>query len=113
VLVLPSTAIEATSQVIPQASAMKVPVIATKAGGLAEIVIHEKTGIMVPPKDSHSLGQAILWVYRNYDAAKKMANQGRDLVLKHFTLTHMIDRTEQVYKELLNSGEGRRRWRID
>ena len=113
VLVLPSTAIEATSQVIPQALAMKVPVIATKAGGLVEIVIHKKTGIMVPPKDSHSLSQAILWVYRNYDAAKKMADQGRDLVLKHFTLTHMIDRTEQVYKELLNSSEGRRRWRID
>jgi len=113
VFVLPSIAIEATSQVIPQALAMNVPVIATKAGGLGEIVIHEKTGIMVSPKDSHSLSQAILWVYRNYDAAKKMADQGRDLVLKHFTLTHMIDKTEQVYKELLNSSEGRRRWRID
>lgn len=109
VFVLPSIAIEATSQVIPQALAMKVPVIATKVGGLDEIVIHKKTGIMVPPKDSHSLSQAILWVYRNYDAAKTMADQGKNLVLSQFTLSHMIDKTEQVYKELLNRNEGRRR----
>lgn len=111
VFVLPSVAIEATSQVIPQALAMKVPVITTEAGGLGEIVIHKKTGIMVPPKDSHSLSQAILWVYRNYDAAKKMADQGRNLVLSRFTLSHMIDKTEQVYKDLLNKNKGRRRWR--
>lgn len=102
VFVLPSVGVEATSQVIPQALAMNVPVIATEAGGLGEVVIHEKTGIMVPQKDSQSLSQAMLWVYRNYDAAKKMADRGRDLVLRNFTLTQMIDRTEEVYKKLLS-----------
>jgi glycosyltransferase involved in cell wall biosynthesis len=102
VLVLPSIGVEATSQVIPQALAMNVPVIATEAGGLGEVVIHEKTGIMVHKKDSHSLSQGILWVYRNYDAARNMAYRGRDLVLRHFTSTQMIDKTEEVYKELLS-----------
>jgi len=51
-------------------------------------------------------------VYRNYDAAKKMADQGRNLVLSRFTLSHMIDKTEQVYKDLLNKNKGRRRWKI-
>ncbi len=104
VFVLPSIAIEATSQVIPEALAMKVPVIATEVGGLGEIVIHEKTGIMIPRKDSYSLSQAILWVYRNYDAAKKMADEGRDLVLRRFTLAQTIDKTEEIYMGLLRRG---------
>lgn len=40
---------------------------------------------------------------------KKMADRDRDFVLKHFTLTHMIDRTEQVYMELLNKKDRIRR----
>lgn len=104
VFVLPSTCIEGTSQAILQALAMKVPVVATDAGGLGEILIHEKTGIMVSPKDSYSLSQAILWVYSNYGAAKKMADQGRNLVLSRFTLAQTIDKTEEIYMGLLRRG---------
>lgn len=100
-LVLPSTENEATSQVLPQAMAMKRPVIATDAGGLAEVVIDRETGLLVPPRDSSALRDAILWVYEHPAEAEQLAERGYRHCLDQFTFDRMIDRTERVYLDVL------------
>ena len=99
--ILPSYSNEATSQVIPQAMAVGIPVIATTAGGIGEVVTDGETGKLVPPRDAHALSEAIFWAYRNRDECIRMARKARELVLREFTLTGMIDKTEAVYRELL------------
>lgn len=99
--VLPSYSNEATSQVIPQAMAMGVPVIATLAGGIEEVVTEGSTGKLVAPRDSRALSEAIYWAYQNREETWKMAERAREFILKDFTVTRMIDKTEKVYRELL------------
>jgi len=58
-LVVPSIE-DAQTMVIPQAFAMRKPVIATRVGGIPEIVTHEETGLLVPPNDEVALAAAML-----------------------------------------------------
>lgn len=100
-MALPSTANEATSQALPQALAMKVPVVATTVGGLPEVVRDRDTGLLVPPGDPAALAEALAWFYRNPAQATQMAERGFAHVHADFTFAGMIDRTEAVYRELL------------
>jgi glycosyltransferase involved in cell wall biosynthesis len=106
--ILPSYSNEATSQVIPQAMAMGIPVISTFAGGIGEVVKDGETGKLVPPRDAPALSEAIFWAYQNREKSREMARKARKSMLKDFTLTGMIDKTESVYRELLDRPEVRR-----
>ena len=100
-MALPSTANEATSQALPQALAMKVPVIASTVGGLPEVVRDRDTGLLVPPGDPAALADALEWMRAHPAEAARMAERGHALVHAGFTFTGMIDRTEAVYREAL------------
>lgn len=102
-MALPSTENEATSQSLPQAMAMKVPVVATNVGGLPEVVTDRKTGLLVPPRDAQALADALMWIYQNPAPAAEMAERGYAHVQANFTFDGMIARTEQVYLTLLNA----------
>jgi len=99
--VLPATKNEATSQALPQALAMKVPVIATAVGGLPEVVIDQQTGLLIPPGDADALCGALLWMHQHPAEAKQMAERGYAHVHANFTFERMVDRTEAVYRDLL------------
>jgi len=109
-VVLPSLENEATSQVLPQAMAMKKPVIATSIGGLPEVVIDGQTGLLVPPGDATALADAISRLHDDPDVTKQLAKRGHDYCHAHFTFEGMIDATERVYREVLvlrgSSGSG-------
>ncbi len=99
--VLPSTKNEAASQVLPQAMAMGLPVVAADAGGASEVVNHRHTGLLVPRRDPDALARAIRWIYENKTDAQKMAERGTANVLRNCTFTKTIQDTEQVYLRLL------------
>lgn len=101
VAVLPSYANEATSQVLPQAMAMRRPVITTNIGGLPEVVLHEKTGLLVPPRDSAALAAAILRLQRDPVLRRYLADEGYRHTQENFTFEGMIDKTQAVYEALL------------
>ncbi len=101
VAVLPSYANEATSQVLPQAMAMRRPVITTNIGGLPEVVRHEDTGLLVPPRDIGALAKAILRLYQEPALRLKLADAGYEHTQRNFTFKGMIDRTHAVYADLL------------
>jgi len=101
IMVLPSYAGEATSQVLPQAMAMKTPIIATHAGGLSEVVIDKETGLVIKPKDSQSIADAIYTLFTNEELKEKISIQGQKYTFKNFTFEKMIQTTEKVYLEVL------------
>ena len=55
-----STVPESFGRVILEAQAAGVPVVATQVGGVVEIIDHEKTGLLVLPKDPDAMAQAVL-----------------------------------------------------
>lgn len=102
-VVLASTANEATSQVIPQAQAMRKPVISTNVGGLGEVVTHQRTGVVVPPASADALADSIRWIFRNAEAARELAVNGHRQVHERFTFERMISDTEAVYRTVISA----------
>jgi len=100
-LVLPSTRSEATSQVIPQALAVRTPVVATAVGGIPEIVKDGVTGRLVPPGEPDALARAILEMISDTERAHIMAQAGQALVRERFTVDAMMAATTRVYASLL------------
>jgi glycosyltransferase involved in cell wall biosynthesis len=88
------------------------PFIASAVGGLVDAVIHEHTGLLVPPDDPSSLARAIVRLLRDPPFAQRLASQGRAHALELFTLTKAIDDLDALYtRELKPAVRGYRLWR--
>jgi len=91
---------EPFGRVIIESMAMKKPVIATSVGGPLDIVTKE-TGILVPPKDSHSLAKAMIELIKDKDKRIRMGLAGRKRVEEHFTIQHTVKKIMEFYSEIL------------
>jgi len=100
IVAITSLTIESFSIVATEAMAMKVPVLATNVGGLPEVVDDVKTGILVPPGDVNALCKSIKYLIKNPEARFRMGENGRDRVLKRFTLEENVRKTEEVFLQL-------------
>lgn len=78
-----------------------VPVVASEAGGMPELVHHEKTGLLVPPHDSTELAQALIRMLSNPQEAATYAAAGRKLVEEYYTVNRMVSGNIRVYEKLL------------
>lgn len=92
-----STANEGVSQAILQAAYLKKPLIATPTGGLCEVCIPEKTGILVPIFDPQAVAHAVMRLKEDQLLQKKFGSQANQLVLDRFTLKNTLDQMEMVY----------------
>jgi len=79
------------------------PVVATKVGGIPELVEDGVTGFLVPPKDPRALAEALQKLIENPDLRRRMGEAGRKKALREFTLDRMLHETERVYREIFNS----------
>lgn len=100
VLVMPSL-FEGLCFAVIEASAMAVPVIATAVGVMQRSVINGRTGLLVPPKDTQALANAILWMLGHPDKARQMGSSGRRYFEELFTQNRMVKKTEDLYESLL------------
>lgn len=102
IFVLPSTW-EPFGNALVEAMAFGIPCIATKVGGVVEIVVDGETGILVPPEDSRRLARGITYLLQNPIAAKRMGEAGRQRVKNYFVPERLAFEIEQVYSSLLES----------
>lgn len=98
VAVLPSYR-EAQGLAILEAMALRRPVVATAVGGVPEMVVHERTGLLVPPHDPAALGAAIARLLTDHPLADTLARAGHDFVHAHFSVEHMVTAVERIYEE--------------
>ena len=101
VLVAPSVGEEAFGRVVIEAGACGVPVVATRMGGLVDIIEHEKDGLLVPSDDPRLLAEAILSLLKDPKTAKRLAASLRARVEKEFNLSGMFEKTLKVYEEAI------------
>ena len=85
IFTLPSTCEEAFGMVLIEAMAMGKPVIATRVGGIPEIIAHEVNGLLVPPHDDAALAGALSRLMDDRQFSKKIAEEGRRLVERKFS----------------------------
>jgi len=84
-----------------EAMACGVPVIASRAGALPEVVVDGETGILVPPADPPALAGAIARLVDQPTLREKFGFAGRERVERLFTWEQVAKKTVEVYKEVL------------
>jgi hypothetical protein len=67
-----------------EAHLLERPVIASRVGGIPEIVSDEKTGLLVEPGDAESLGNALVKLLDNPELADSMGKAGKGAVINKF-----------------------------
>lgn len=100
VLVLSSLR-EGLPNVILEALALAKPVVATRAGGIPEIIRDGETGLLVPPEEPEQLAEALLRLLRNPQEGKKLGARGRSVVAREFNVETMTHKIADVYREVL------------
>jgi glycosyltransferase involved in cell wall biosynthesis len=100
-LLVLSSDTEGLPNVVLEAMAMGVPVVATAVGGTPEVVEHGVTGLLVPRDDEAALGAAIIESLTARDAAAERARRARAFVEREFTMEVLIRKTHDLYRELL------------
>ncbi|MGI6452587.1 MAG: glycosyltransferase family 4 protein [Syntrophomonadaceae bacterium] len=101
ILCVPSI-MEGLGLVILEAMYFGVPVVASKIGGIPEIIEDGVDGLLVPPRDHQALAQALSRLLQNPGLAAEIALKGREKV-SQFTMENMARQVEQVYEQVLLS----------
>jgi len=96
-VVLASYANEGVPQALLQALAMARPMIGTQVGGIPEVIIPGKTGLLVPPKDPAALARAMRGVMEDPGMAQALGRRGREMVVEKFSREQMAAAVEAVY----------------
>jgi glycosyltransferase involved in cell wall biosynthesis len=102
IALMPSIVLDACPTVTMEAMAMGRPVIASRIGGLPDIVVDGETGLLVPPGDALALGQAIKCLLDDPALREHMGALAKQRVAE-FQAKTVVPRIEQVYREVLQS----------
>ena len=99
VFVLPSL-FEGLSNVILEAMAMEIPVIATTVGGNPDVVSNGENGFLVPPRNVSKLAAALARLVEDRQMRMKMGKLNRLKVKEDFQWDTAVEKVEKVYREL-------------
>ena len=100
ILVHASISPEPFGQVVIEAMAAGLPVIATDGGGVRETVRHGETGLLVPMNHSVAMANAIEYLIENPDIRNVFGENGRERVRTHFTSVIMASKVQRIYLQL-------------
>jgi glycosyltransferase involved in cell wall biosynthesis len=103
-LVMASYAHEGVPQAVLQALAMAKAVVATKIGGIPEVIISGESGLLAPPKDPDALALAMARLMDDGPLREKLGRQGRSLVMAKYSLERMAEQVEAVYDWVAGGG---------
>lgn len=99
VFVLPSLW-EGLPFVLVEAASLGKPIVATAVDGISEVIEHEKTGLLVPPRNPEALAAAILQLLRDKERANQLATRARALIPPRYPLRRMVEQTQNLYLQL-------------
>ncbi len=96
--VFPSN-VEGLGSAVLDAMDYGLPVIATRVGGLPELVRHEENGLLIEPDNADQLEFAILTLYHDPERRAAMAERAREFS-QAFTPARMVDRYLEIYRKV-------------
>jgi glycosyltransferase involved in cell wall biosynthesis len=77
-------------------------VVASRAGGIPEIVVEKETGLLVEQRNPAALAEALTVLAADPQLRRQYGSAGYARVAAHFTLPLMVDRTISVYNRLIH-----------
>jgi len=100
ILVVPSR-LESIPQVIKEAFFLQIPVIATDVGGIPELIIDGKTGIIVPKENPEKLLSEINNLLKNSELQQNLQKNAYDFILQNYSWEVLLQKYENFYKSLM------------
>ncbi len=100
VAVLPSF-FEGMGRVLLESMAMGKPVVASRVGGIPDLVEHGINGLLVTPGDTQELTDALQKILNDKKLAQRLGKEGQKRVKEQFSADVMVQSIEKVYRELL------------
>jgi len=102
IFVAPSQKEEGMPMVLLEASACGLPLVATRLGGIPEVVQEGHNGLLLDrPQDFEELAGKINTLIDNPDFCRRLGSQARETAQKHFSWSHIAQKQEAVYDEVL------------
>jgi len=93
-----SSVTEGLGSSILEAMVSRRAVVATRAGGIPEVVVDGVTGLLVPPHDEGALADAIIKALGDHALRARLGEAGRQRVAEEFSVERMVERTLDVYR---------------
>jgi glycogen(starch) synthase len=100
-LVLMPSRRESFSLVAIETAHMARPTVATRAAGLAEVVVDGETGLLVAKEDVPALSHAVLTLLGHPDLARRMGHAARQRARELFNLPRCVGRFDELYRRLV------------
>lgn len=100
VFVMPSLQ-EGLGLSVLEAAAMGIPAVASRVGGLAEVVVDQVTGLLVPVRDPAALAGAILQLLSDPHQARVMGQRAREFVTAKYSALPMVKSTIALYQSVV------------
>jgi glycosyltransferase involved in cell wall biosynthesis len=96
---------EAFPNAVQEAMAMEKPVVATRVGGVPDIVQDGETGFLVGPGDCQAIAERVVRLLRDPELRREMGRKGRRFVEAYCSQSVMVHRLEQLYLSLMEKGK--------
>jgi len=105
VQVLASFTGEGTPQVIPQAFAMKAPMVATKIASIPELFGNGDRGVLIAPKSALGIAEGVLKLIKDPELANRLTENAWSFCRQELTVDKMMEATIAVYEEVMSSSK--------
>jgi len=97
----PSLREEALGISLAEAAASGLPIVATRTGGVPEIVRHGQNGFLVAQKDVDAMGERIVELAGDAGLRQRLGENGRDLVARDFNEQKQLAKLERLYDQVV------------
>jgi glycosyltransferase involved in cell wall biosynthesis len=90
--------------VLLEAMASEVPVVATRVGGVPEVLVDKVNGLMVEPHNSLDLADKVIHLLKAPELGDQFRQAGLATVHSEFTQERVTEKTEQLYEQIISNG---------
>lgn len=95
---------EGLGVVLLEAAASGLAIVASRIGGIPDIVEHEKTGLLVEPGEPAAIASAVTRLLSSQSLRQSLANNARRVVMERFSWQGVVDRFDDVFSSLPRTG---------
>ncbi len=92
---------EGTPVAAIEAMAAGCPVVATRVGGVPDLITDRQNGILVPPDDPEAMANALLWSREHATDTRHWAESARGPTIQRHSVGALVARVDRIYRHLL------------
>lgn len=100
---IPSLSVDGFSMTALEAAQFGIPAVASDLPGVDEAVLHEKTGLLVPPAEPDRLAEAIARLLGDSELRRRLGEQARERVVSELTIDHTAEQIDTVYRQAIEA----------